>query len=206
MTEQLGYADIEQDKVEMPLTGAGTSHLPPRRSHCDVLGARYALFAAFVVVSPAALLLSRMTLTRATTAEAINEQANVQIAGKYYFVSQENFEDYLKAEDVGMIKRSVMTKERPDIVVEIDGDSFTVTTYGKLKTIKISFTLGKEYQCDPGTDKVNKYITTLDGGATLMTKKLDDNFSTSSMTFTSDGLSITMQARGVTAIRTFKRA
>lgn len=206
MAEQLGYADIQQDNVEVPLTGAGTSHLPPPRSHCDVLCARYALFAAFVVVSPAALLLSRMTLTRAKTAETINEQATVQIAGRYSFVSQENFEDYLKAEDLGMIKRSVMKKERPDISVGIDGDNFTVTIHEKLKTIKISFTLGKEYQCDPGTGKVNQYITTLEGGATLMTKKLDDNFSTSSMKFTSDGLSITMQARGVTAIRSFKRS
>ena len=131
--------------------------------------------------------------------------SSVQIAGKYTFVSQENFEEYLNAEDIGMIKRNVIAKTRPDMIVEIDGDNFTVTTITTLKTIKISFTLGKEYQCDPGTDKVNNYITTLEGGDTLMTKKLDDNFSTSSMKFTDDGLIITMTAQGITAIRTFKR-
>ncbi len=63
----------------------------------------------------------------------------VQIAGKYTFASQENFEEYLKAEDIGMLKRNVLASTKPDIVVEVDGDQFTITTITKLKTIKMSF-------------------------------------------------------------------
>ncbi len=40
---------------------------------------------------------------------------------------------------------------KPDITIEVDGDNFTVTS---LKTIK--FTLGEEYEADPGTGKVAK--------------------------------------------------
>ncbi|MTJ09984.1 lipocalin/fatty-acid binding family protein [Anabaena sp. UHCC 0204] len=130
----------------------------------------------------------------------------VQIAGKYSFVSQENFEDYLKAENVGMITRTVLAKTTPDMIVEIDGDNFTITTVTNLKTIKISFTLGKEYDCDPGTNKVDKYITTLEGGDTLVTKKVEDTSSTSSTKFTSDQMIMTMTTNEVTATRTFKRA
>ena len=52
-----------------------------------------------------------------------------------------------------MIKRNVIASTKPDMIIEIDGDNYTVTTVTSLKTIKISFTLGKEYEADPGTDK-----------------------------------------------------
>ena len=58
--------------------------------------------------------------------------------------------------DVGMIKRNVIAATKPDITVEADGDSYTFTTHTALKTVKISFTLGQEYEADPGTDRVAK--------------------------------------------------
>ena len=57
--------------------------------------------------------------------------------------------------DVGMIKRNVIASTKPDIVIEATGDNYTVTTITSLKTIKISFTLGQEYEADPGTDKTS---------------------------------------------------
>ena len=130
----------------------------------------------------------------------------VQIAGKYTFVSQENFEDYLKAEDVGMIIRNVLASTKPDIVVEIDGDNFTITTVTSLKTIKMSFTLGKEYESDPGTNKIGKYITTFEGSDTLFTQNVEDTSATSSIKFSNDQMIMTMTTNGITATRTFKRA
>ena len=59
---------------------------------------------------------------------------------------------------VGLIKRNVIAHTKPDITVEVDGDSYTVTTHTTLKTIKIAFTLGQEYEADPGTDRVAKVI------------------------------------------------
>ncbi|HAN74038.1 MAG TPA: hypothetical protein DCQ63_06915 [Planktothrix sp. UBA8402] len=130
----------------------------------------------------------------------------VQIAGKYTFASQENFEEYLKAEDIGMLKRNVLASTKPDIVVEVDGDQFTITTITKLKTIKMSFTLGKEYEHDPGTDKVGKYITTFEGSDTLLTQNVENPSTTSSIKFTDDQMIMTMTTNETTATRTFKRA
>ena len=62
-----------------------------------------------------------------------------------------------------MIKRNLITSTKPDIVIEADGDNYTVTTITSLKTIKISFTLGKEYEADPGTDKTSTVIKTFFG-------------------------------------------
>lgn len=130
----------------------------------------------------------------------------VQIAGKYTFVSQENFQDYLKVEDVGMIKRNVLASTKPDIIVEVDGDQFTITTITSLKTIKMIFTLGQEYEYDPGIDKMDTYITTLEGDNTLFTQRVDDPSATSSIQFTNDQMIMTMTTKGVTATRTFNRA
>jgi hypothetical protein len=55
-----------------------------------------------------------------------------------------------------MIKRNVIGATKPDITIEADGDHYTVTTHTTLKTIKIAFTLGQEYEADPGTDRVAK--------------------------------------------------
>ena len=60
-----------------------------------------------------------------------------------------------------MIKRNVIACTKPDITVEISGDSYTVTTHTTLKTITISFTLGQEYEADPGTDRLTKVIMLL---------------------------------------------
>lgn len=135
-----------------------------------------------------------------------NSFMSPQIAGKYTFVSQENFEEYLKAEDLGMVKRRVLAQAKPDMVVEINGDNFTVTTITSLKTIKISFTLGRQYTCDPGIDRVSDYITNLEGDDTLVTRNVHDASSTSVMKFTDSQLLVTMTAMGITATRTFKRA
>merc|ERR1712079_321046 len=103
------------------------------------------------------------------------------VAGTYKFVSQENFEAYLAA-GVGMMKRKIICATSPDIVMEVNWDEITSTTITSLKTIKISFTLGKEYEADPGTDKKAIYITTLEGN-TLVTKEVADPASVATRAF-----------------------
>ena len=49
--------------------------------------------------------------------------------------------------------RSIVAATKPDIIIEVDGDNLTITTVTALKTIKVSFTLGQEYEADPGTEK-----------------------------------------------------
>ncbi|CAB4057761.1 unnamed protein product [Lepeophtheirus salmonis] len=129
----------------------------------------------------------------------------VAMAGTYNFVSQDNFDKYLSASGVGTIHRMAITKSKPDIVVECSGDNYTFTTKTALKDIKISFTLGQEYECDPGTGRVAKYVTTKDGD-TLITKEVSDPDSVATRKFTDDELIMTMTAKGVTGTRTFKRA
>nr|ACO11062.1 Fatty acid-binding protein [Caligus rogercresseyi] len=129
----------------------------------------------------------------------------VAMAGTYNFVSQDNFDKYLSAAGVGTIHRMAVTKTKPDIVVEVSGDTYTFTTKTAIKDVKISFTLAKEYECDPGTGRVAKYLTTMEGD-TLITKEVGDPESVATRKFTDSELVMTMTTKGVTATRTFKRA
>ena len=45
---------------------------------------------------------------------------------------------------------------KPDLVVAVDGDNYSLTSTVGDKTIAISFTLGQEYEADPGVGKVSK--------------------------------------------------
>ena len=65
----------------------------------------------------------------------------------------------LKPLDVGLMLRSIVAATKPDIIIEADGDNLTITTVTALKTITVSFTLGQEYEADPGTEKKTKVIT-----------------------------------------------
>ena len=57
-----------------------------------------------------------------------------------------------------MIKRNVIAATKPDITVEVAGDTYTFTTHTTLKTVKVTFTLGQEYEADPGTDRIAKVL------------------------------------------------
>merc|ERR1711997_518647 len=84
------------------------------------------------------------------------------IAGKYSFVSQDKFDDYLKAIGIGMIKRKVLTNTTPEVVIEIDGNIYKVDTITSVKTIKLEFILDTPYEHDPGTGETVKYVTSLE--------------------------------------------
>nr|ACO14989.1 Fatty acid-binding protein, adipocyte [Caligus clemensi] len=129
----------------------------------------------------------------------------VAMAGTYNFVSQNNTSEYLAAAGVGTIHRMAVSKTKPDIVVEVSGDNYTFTTKTSIKDVKISFTLGQEYECDPGTGRTAKYITTKEGDS-LITKEVADPSSVATRKFTDTELVMTMTTKGITATRTFKRA
>jgi hypothetical protein len=58
-----------------------------------------------------------------------------------------------------LLKRNIIAATKPDITIEVSGDHYTVTTHTTIKDVKIAFTLGQEYEADPGTDKKAKVIT-----------------------------------------------
>jgi hypothetical protein len=49
-----------------------------------------------------------------------------------------------------MLQRNVLATTKPDIIIENAGNVYSVTSITSLKAIKITFTLGTQYEADPG--------------------------------------------------------
>ena len=133
-------------------------------------------------------------------------QTSAQSSRKYTFSSQTNFEEYLKAANVGMIKRSIVANQKPDIVVETNGiGDYTISFITSLKVIKISFSLGKQFEADVGFDTTNYYLASLTNDNLIVWQNLNNQSASISFKFTENQLEIVYKANGVTGQRLFSR-
>merc|ERR1711936_1450914 len=128
-----------------------------------------------------------------------------KFAGKYTFVSQENFDEYLKDTDFNVVKRTMFAKTKPDVVMEVNGKAFMVQTITSLKTINAEFTLDEPYENDMTGEK-QTYITSMEGNK-LVTKLFSSGNVMTTREFTDSGFVQTYFGKtGVTGTRTFKKA
>ena len=86
---------------------------------------------------------------------------------KYTWVSYNNYAEYMKCQDVGMLLRNIKITEKPDLALESDGNHHTLTRIGPTKTIKISFTIGVPFEADMGYNKKLTYMATFDNDALI---------------------------------------
>ena len=82
------------------------------------------------------------------------------ITGRYVMVQSKNFDEYMKALGVGLVKRKMANSLIPvnDIAFDEDSDTFTIRTETTFTTTEISFRLGESF-----------IESTLDGRQTLTT-------------------------------------
>ena len=73
----------------------------------------------------------------------------------------------MKCQQVGMILRNVKITEKPDMMLESDGDSHTLTKILPTKTIKISCTVGVPFEADMGYGQKLTYIATFENNALI---------------------------------------
>ena len=59
--------------------------------------------------------------------------------------------------------RSIILGSNPEVTVAVDGDNYTITTHTEIKDVIVQFTLGQEYEADPGTGNVGKVRTVIIG-------------------------------------------
>lgn len=104
------------------------------------------------------------------------------------------------------MKRSVLANIKPDINITVDGNKYKIETITSMKTVVVEFTLDSPYETDPGTGTVGKYITSLEGGNTLVTKNADNGQVMAKRHFNDAGFVMTCYGPKVTATRNFKRA
>ncbi|XP_010871795.2 fatty acid-binding protein, liver-like [Esox lucius] len=83
--------------------------------------------------------------------------------GKWKIHSQENHEEFLKAMAVPEIFIKMIKGIKPTTTIEQTGDDFTILVETPLRTVKNSFTIGKEAE-----------ITAMDGRKFTCTARLED--------------------------------
>merc|ERR1712203_930624 len=128
-----------------------------------------------------------------------------EFAGNYAFVSQNNFEEYLKAADINIVKRKLFASTKPSIVIEVNGKKFKVQTVMPKRTMTAEFTLDEPYENDMKGEK-ETYLTTLDGNK-LVTKVVSSGNVITTREFNGSEMVQTYFAKnGFSGTRTFSKA
>lgn len=65
--------------------------------------------------------------------------------GIWKTVESVDYEDFLKAVDVGITWRVLSSGSKPSIEIAINGNQWTLKTHTLLKTHELKFTLGEEF-------------------------------------------------------------
>eukprot|EP00093_Oithona_nana_P010299 10299.XXX_23654_24132_1 [CDS] Oithona nana genome sequencing. len=134
-----------------------------------------------------------------------NKMENVP--GKYKFESQENFDDFLKAQGVGMLKRKAVLNFKPEVTIRVDGTKLTFENTTPLKTTrKTEFNLDEAFEVDlMGLADKQTHINSFSGNV-LTTKDVGSDKVVATRTFNADGFVMKMFGpNDVTAVRHFKR-
>merc|ERR1712133_181321 len=132
----------------------------------------------------------------------------VQITGTYTQTSRENYEEFLKALDVGFILRKAALASTPVMSIEEKDGNWVMITKTTVKSIELKFRLGEEFEEDTTDGRHCKTTVTLDGNV-MTTKqkatKAGEKDVTVVRTFSDDGISLAMSTDGATSVQKYKR-
>merc|ERR1712180_398960 len=121
----------------------------------------------------------------------------VQITGTYTQTSRENYEEFLKALDVGFILRKAALASTPVMSIEEKDGNWVMITKTTVKSIELKFRLGEEFEEDTsdGDKMTTTQINTKEGGKNV----------TAVREFNDEGLVLTTTCNGVSSVQKFKR-
>ncbi|KAG7251816.1 hypothetical protein CRUP_030729 [Coryphaenoides rupestris] len=81
--------------------------------------------------------------------------------GYWRMISNDNFEEYLKALDVNVAIRKIATLLKPDKDITHEGDRITIKTLSTFKNYNMDFEVGKEFEEDLSGVDDRKCMTTI---------------------------------------------
>ncbi|XP_042215644.1 fatty acid-binding protein-like [Homarus americanus] len=132
----------------------------------------------------------------------------VQFIGTYKHESDENLEEVFIKMGMGFLMRKLALRSKPTVEVEVDGDTWTITTKVTVRTMIWTFKLGEETFVD-STEGTVKVVFSVEDDKLIQTpvENQGDRVMTSVRHFTSDGLiqTLTHTASGTVATRHYKR-
>merc|ERR1711887_359170 len=95
----------------------------------------------------------------------------VQITGNYTQISNEGYEDFLKALGVSFLLRKAAMASTPVMTITEAGGNWTMVTKTSMKSIELKFRLGEEFEEDTTDGRHCKTTVTLEGNKMTTTQK-----------------------------------
>ncbi|MEU7328548.1 lipocalin/fatty-acid binding family protein [Streptomyces parvus] len=128
------------------------------------------------------------------------------VVGRYEMTSSDdNYDAYLKAIDVGMIQRNLAGKAKPTEEISENGGRYTLKTLTALKNTEINFVLGEEFDEETFDSSKIRSTVTRDGAKLVHVQKYGENEALIVRTFTDTSMEVTYSAQDVISARTFRR-
>jgi len=94
-----------------------------------------------------------------------------QFCGTWDMESSENFDAYMKAIGVGMIMAKLGSTAKPTLIIELDGDTWTLKSETTFKSTKVVFKLGVEFPETTADDRKMMTTFTLEGNKLTQDQK-----------------------------------
>jgi hypothetical protein len=126
--------------------------------------------------------------------------------GTWQLESSENFDEYMKAVDVGFMMRKLGAMAKPNVSISLDGDVWTLKTVTTFKTSETIFKLGEEFE--ETTADGRKVMTTVvlqDDGKLVQEQKGNVPSTITREMLDENTLVCTCVAKDVTSKRVYKR-
>lgn len=132
----------------------------------------------------------------------------VQFTGKFTRVSAENYEEFLKALNVGFLLRKAATATTPVMEITESDGNWSMKTSTSMKAIELKFKLGVPFEEETTDGRKCETTVTMEGNKLITSQKAikkGDKDVTAVREFFDDKLTITMTVDGVSSTQVYKR-
>merc|ERR1711970_423017 len=132
----------------------------------------------------------------------------VQITGNYTQISNEGYEDFLKALGVSFLLRKAAMASTPVMTITEAGGNWTMITKTSMKSIELKFRLGEEVEEDTTDGRHCKTTVTLEGNKMTTTQKATKKGEKDVVVvreFVGDTITYTATCEGVSSVQKYKR-
>jgi len=134
--------------------------------------------------------------------------AMVRITGNYTLTAKENYEEFLKALNVGFILRKAALASTPVMSISEDNGNWTMITKTTVKSIELRFRLGEEFEEETTDGRKCKTTVTLEGNRMTTSQratKAGEKDVTAVREFNDGGLTLTMSCEGISSTQHYRR-
>lgn len=128
----------------------------------------------------------------------------VDFSGTWKLEKNENFEEFLKALGVGILKRTAALKTSPSIEITQKGDDFVVIMKTAIRNQEVKFKMGEEFKAtDPLAGKEMTMKATWEGSKQVIKNVTDPDGIMVTRELLEDGKMVQTQTKGTVSCKRF---